>query len=95
MFDFWIIISWNWPYAKIKRRKRKKEYTIMTELLEKAFNKATNLPSWEQDALAAFILEEVAASHSWRQGKAPTPSSPKTSTIDLIPVPQKSASRKG
>lgn len=37
----------------------------MTALLKQAFAKAEQLPKWEQDALAAFILEEIAASQQW------------------------------
>lgn len=33
----------------------------MTELLEKAFAAATNLPEEEQDRLARWILEEIAS----------------------------------
>lgn len=39
----------------------------MTTLLKKAFAQAEHLPEWEQDALAAFILEEIAASQQWNQ----------------------------
>ncbi|MCA9968798.1 MAG: hypothetical protein KC425_01210 [Anaerolineales bacterium] len=39
----------------------------MTSLLKKAFMQAEQLPEWEQDALAAFILEEIAASQQWNQ----------------------------
>ncbi len=39
----------------------------MTTLLKKAFAQAEQLPEWEQDALAAFILEEIAASQQWNQ----------------------------
>ncbi len=41
----------------------------MTTLLNKAFAQAEQLPEWEQDALAAFILEEIAASQQWNQAK--------------------------
>lgn len=37
----------------------------MTALLKQAFAQAEELPEWEQDALAAFILEEIAASYQW------------------------------
>lgn len=40
---------------------------MMTSLLKKAFALAQQLPEWEQDALAAFILEEIAASQQWKQ----------------------------
>lgn len=39
----------------------------MTALLKKAFAQAEQLPPWEQDALAAFILEEIAASQQWNE----------------------------
>lgn len=39
----------------------------MTQLLDKAFEKASELPEAEQDDLAAFILEELAAERRWRQ----------------------------
>lgn len=39
----------------------------MTTLLKKAFAQAEQLPEWEQDALAAFILEEISASQQWNQ----------------------------
>lgn len=39
----------------------------MTALLKQAFAQAEQLPEWEQDALAAFILEEIAASQQWNQ----------------------------
>lgn len=37
----------------------------MTELLEKAFVEATKLSQDEQDALGAWILEELASERSW------------------------------
>ena len=37
----------------------------MTELLEKAFAEASKLPAGEQDTLAAWILEELAAERRW------------------------------
>ncbi len=37
----------------------------MTELLEKAFSEATKLSKREQDALAAWILEELASERHW------------------------------
>ena len=39
----------------------------MNTLLKKAFAQAEQLPEWEQDALAAFILEEIAASQQWNR----------------------------
>jgi hypothetical protein len=40
---------------------------IMTRLLEKAFEKASELPEGEQDDFAAFILEELQAERRWSQ----------------------------
>ncbi len=37
----------------------------MTELLEKAFAEASKLPEDEQEALAAWILEELASERRW------------------------------
>jgi hypothetical protein len=37
----------------------------MTELLEKAFAEASKLPPEEQEALAAWILEELASERRW------------------------------
>ena len=37
----------------------------MTTLLEEAFAKAAQLPPKEQDALAALLLEEIAAERRW------------------------------
>lgn len=37
----------------------------MSELLEKAFAEASKLTKIEQDALAAFILEELASERLW------------------------------
>jgi hypothetical protein len=37
----------------------------MTELLEKAFTEASKLPLQEQDALANWILEELASERQW------------------------------
>ncbi|RMG98076.1 MAG: hypothetical protein D6706_07580 [Chloroflexi bacterium] len=39
----------------------------MTKLLEEAFAKASKLPRWEQDALAAMILEEIADNQQWKE----------------------------
>lgn len=39
----------------------------MTRLLEKAFEKASELPEDEQDDFAAFILEELQAERRWEQ----------------------------
>ncbi|PSQ88007.1 MAG: hypothetical protein BRD42_00230 [Bacteroidetes bacterium QS_3_64_15] len=39
----------------------------MTQLLEKAFEKASELPEEEQDDLAAFILEELESERQWEQ----------------------------
>ena len=37
----------------------------MTELLEKAFAEAANLPEEEQDELAKALLEDLAAEEKW------------------------------
>ena len=37
----------------------------MTELLEKAFAEAANLPEHEQDVLAKALLEDLAAEEKW------------------------------
>ena len=37
----------------------------MTELLDKAFAEVSRLPEAEQDAFAAWILEELAAERRW------------------------------
>ncbi|MBP6472241.1 MAG: hypothetical protein KBE23_13005 [Chloroflexi bacterium] len=42
----------------------------MTKLLKKAFAEANRLPEWEQDALAAMILDEIADNRQWQ--KAPS-----------------------
>jgi hypothetical protein len=42
----------------------------MTKLLEEAFAQASKLPEQEQDALAAVILEELAAERRWDQAFA-------------------------
>ena len=39
----------------------------MTQLLEKAFEKASELPEEEQDAFAGFILEELESERRWEQ----------------------------
>lgn len=39
----------------------------MTKLLKKAFAEAKRLPKWEQDAIAAMILDEIAESQAWQQ----------------------------
>jgi hypothetical protein len=39
----------------------------MTKLLKKAFAEAKRLPEWEQDALAAMILDEIAESQAWQE----------------------------
>lgn len=38
---------------------------IMTELLEKAFAKASELPKAEQDLLAQSLLDDLAAEEKW------------------------------
>lgn len=37
----------------------------MTELLDKAFAEAANLPEHEQDVLAKALLEDLAAEEKW------------------------------
>jgi hypothetical protein len=39
----------------------------MTELLEKAFAEAAKLPEPEQEALAAWLLEELDSDRQWQQ----------------------------
>jgi len=39
----------------------------MTHLLEKAFEKASELPEEEQDDFAAFILEELESERRWEE----------------------------
>jgi len=39
----------------------------MTQLLEKAFEKASNLSEEEQNDFAAFILEELESERQWEQ----------------------------
>jgi len=39
----------------------------MTELLEKAFAEAAKLPDADQEALAAWILEELASDRRWQE----------------------------
>ena len=42
----------------------------MTELLEKAFAEAANLPEVEQDMLARALLEDLAAEEKWDEALA-------------------------
>jgi len=37
----------------------------MTRFLERALAEAEKLPDLEQDAIAALILEQIAADHAW------------------------------
>ena len=37
----------------------------MTELLRKAFEKASKLPAQEQDALASVLLDEIEGEQKW------------------------------
>lgn len=39
----------------------------MTELLERAFAEASQLSDSEQDALAEWLLDELASEHRWQQ----------------------------
>lgn len=45
----------------------------MTKLLEDALNQVAHLPESEQDAIAALILEELAAEARWQQAFANSP----------------------
>ena len=42
----------------------------MTVLLEKAFAEAAKLPETEQDAFAAWLLEEIASERQWDEAFA-------------------------
>jgi len=42
----------------------------MTELLRKAFEKASKLPDAEQDALASVLLEELEGETKWEEALA-------------------------
>ncbi len=42
----------------------------MTSALQKAFEQAASLPPERQDALAAIVLEEIAAEDRWQQSFA-------------------------
>ena len=39
----------------------------MTQLLKKAFDQASQLPPEEQDALAQWIMEEMASERRWEE----------------------------
>ena len=39
----------------------------MTDMLDKAFEQASQLPEEEQNEFAAFILEELASERRWRE----------------------------
>lgn len=45
----------------------------MTKLLEKAFDAVSKLPEQEQDAIAAWILEEIASERRWEELFAQSP----------------------
>jgi hypothetical protein len=45
----------------------------MTKLLEKAFAEAAKLSKAEQEAFAAWILEELASERSWEEAFANSP----------------------
>jgi len=45
----------------------------MNRLLEEAFAEVSKLPESEQEALAAWILDELAAERRWQQAFADTP----------------------
>ncbi len=42
----------------------------MTKLLEKAFDAASKLPKKEQEAFAAFMIEELASERRWAESFA-------------------------
>jgi hypothetical protein len=42
----------------------------MTKLLEQAFSEAAKLPPHEQEALGAFLLEELASERRWSEAFA-------------------------
>jgi hypothetical protein len=44
--------------------------TQMTKLLEQAFEEASKLPPEEQDAIAAWLLEELASERRWSEAFA-------------------------
>lgn len=46
---------------------------IMTDLLEKAFEHASKLPPQQQDALAKWLLNEIAADNAWDATFAKSP----------------------
>lgn len=46
----------------------------MTKLLEKVFDEVSKLPQKEQDALAAWIMEELASEQRWEKTFAESPS---------------------
>jgi hypothetical protein len=43
---------------------------VATKLLERAFTEASKLPEQEQDAFAAWILEELASEQRWEKAFA-------------------------
>jgi len=45
----------------------------MRELLERAFAEAARLPDPEQDALGAWLIEELAAERQWQTAFASSP----------------------
>ena len=47
----------------------------MTKLLLEAIAEAKRLPQWEQDALAAMILDEIADNHNCLSTKVESPKS--------------------
>jgi hypothetical protein len=46
----------------------------MTKLLEEAFAEASNLPPAEQDAVANWLLAELASERRWEKALAASPS---------------------
>lgn len=45
----------------------------MTQLLERAFAAASQLPDVEQDAFASLLLAEIKSEHRWAEAFASTP----------------------
>ena len=45
----------------------------MTKLLEQAFHEVAKLPEGDQEAIAAWLLEELASDRRWDEGFAGSP----------------------
>ena len=56
----------------------------MTNLLEKAFTEVSRLSEKEQDALARWLLEELAAQRQWDKSFADSPQSLSTLTQEAL-----------